>query len=459
MHEIAQVCGVASPPLKDESALSVMLRIASSNALTHKQTLALLLDRRVSSCELDLLRIDISKADAWGRGIGWQWQPAEAKLIAAMPGLNRVLWSRQTRWCPVCAGFGFHSIWFQLAALATCPIHGCPLIDHCEACGVETGPYKVSKALFNKPYHCRSCGTSIARGERSGRERWIFFRQAEAFKRAFDPLARWYGGATRELIFLDVSCRKCQNSEVPAFKAGLLDGAMRKLVPLPSAYALSPVRRVQLRSWNMRLARDVSRDGPPSRYGLLSAGTALSVYQSTTRFLLHMVAQQVSTNLSCESLQFHNGEIASVEGWTTGRLALVIMRCFFEAPFFLTFPAPIGGSVLRSSVFAPAIMANYLLKVNCRAMVLATFLATYEMAAGYINRGYILRRDLFALPEDFVVLVGTVSAGVLDAVVTFPETELTDLIACGEADSATLAATTRSLNASFADGLGACGAD
>jgi hypothetical protein len=209
----------------------------------------------------------------------------------------------------------------------------------------------------------------------------------------------------------------------------------------------------------MRLARDVSRDGPPSRYGLLSAGTALSVYQSTTRFLLHMVAQQVSTNLSCESLQFHNGEIASVEGWTTGRLALVIMRCFLEAPFFLTFPAPIGGSVLRSSVFAPAIMANYLLKVNCRAMVLATFLATYEMAAGYINRGYILRRDLFALPEDFVVLVGTVSAGVLDAVVTFPETELTDLIACGEADSATLAATTRSLNASFADGLGACGAD
>uniref|UniRef100_E1TI46 TniQ family protein n=1 Tax=Burkholderia sp. (strain CCGE1003) TaxID=640512 RepID=E1TI46_BURSG len=449
MHEPVWVCGVASPPLKDESALSVMLRIASSNALTHKQTLELLLDRRVSSHEQDLLSIGLANGAGWGRRIGWQWQPAEAELMPALPGLNRVIWSRQTKWCPVCTGLGFHSVWFQLSALAACPIHGCPLITQCAACGVPTGLYKLSRALFKKPYYCPSCSRPIAQSERSVAERWAFLRQAEEVERAFAPLARWYVRATRELIFLDASCRRFQNNEVPRFKAGLLDGAIRELVPFPREYALSRGRKVQIRSYKIRLARDVPRGGPPSRYGLLTAGTVLSVYQSTTRSLLRLVMQQSSKTQFYNCLEFHNGDIASVEGWRSERLALVLMRCFFEAPYFLASPSPIGGAVLRSSIFAPAVIANCLIRANCRSVVLATFLAAYEMANDFVDRGFILRQDLHAAPDELIVLVGAVSAGALDALVAFPETTVSHVVARGSADAAALVASVKSLNAAF----------
>ena len=441
------------PPLKDESALSVMLRIASSNALTRKQTLDLLLQHPVSCCELDLLRIGIEHADMWGSGIGWRWQPSEIQLMAALPGLNSVMWSSYTRWCPVCIGFGFHSIWFQLSALAACPMHGCALIQQCEGCGVAPGPYRVSKALFQKPYHCVSCGTPFAGHQRCLRERLDFFRQTEEVERVFAPLAQWYGRAVRELVFLDASNRRLRNNDVPEFKARMLDGAIRELVPFPHKYALSTRPPVHLRSWSRRLACGASRNDLPSRYGLLSTGTVLSVYQSTTRSLARLVMQQAPGDRMCEKLEFYNGDVASLDGWRSVRLALVIMRCVFEEPYFLVCDAPIRGAVLRCSIFGPALIGNCLLRVTCRALVLATFLAAHELADRYIARGFIFRRDLAALPDEFVLLVGNVSAGVQDGVVALPETTLTEMVACGTADSTALAASVGRLNDAFSEAI------
>ena len=446
------VSGATSPPLNGESALSVMLRIASSNALTRKQTLELLLQHPVPYGELDLLRIDIGRADVWGRGIGWQWQPSEFQLMAALPGLKSVMWSSQARWCPVCIGFGFHSIWFQLSALAACPIHGCSLIQQCEACGVAL-PYRVSREIFRKPYHCPYCSTPFADHQRCLRERLEFFRRTEEVERVFAPLAQWYARATRELVFLDMSNRRLQKNDVSQFKARILDGAIRELVPCPRMYALSERPPVHFRSWSIRLARSASADELPSRYGLLSGGTARSVYQATTRSLARLVMQEAPERRMCEELKFDNGDVASLSGWRPGRLAFVITRCLFEEPYFLVCEAPIRGAVLRNSIFAPAIVRNCLLRVSCRALVLSTFLAARELAGGYVARGFILRRDLSALPDDFLVLAGNVSAGLLDGVVAFPETSLTDAVACGTADASALFASVGRLNAVFCESM------
>ena len=387
-----------------------------------------------------------------GGGIGWQWQPPEFQLMAALPGLKSVMWSAQTRWCPVCIGFGFHSIWFQLSALAACPIHGCSLIQQCEACSVAL-PYRVSRELFRKPYHCPHCSTPFADHQRCVRERLEFFRRTEEVERVFAPLAQWYGRATRELVFLDMSNRRFRNNDVSQFKARILDGAIRQLVPCPRIYMLSERPPVHFRSWSIRLAHSASMDELPSRYGLLSGGTARSVYQATTRSLARLVMQEAPGHQMCKELKFNNGDVASLSGWRPGRLALVIMRCLFEEPYFLVCEAPIRGAVLRSSIFAPAIVGNCLLRITCRALVLSTFLAARELADGYVARGFILRRDLSALPDDLVVLVGNVSAGLLDGVVAFPETSLTDAVTYGTADASGFAATVRRLNASFSESM------
>jgi hypothetical protein len=81
--------------------------------------------------------------------------------------------------------------------------------------------------------------------------------------------------------------------------------------------------------------------------------------------------------------------------------------------------------------------------------VLATFLAAYEMANDFVDRGFILRQDLHAVPDELVVLVGAVSAGTLDALVAFPETTVSQVVARGSADAAALAASVKSLNAAF----------
>ncbi|WP_248295433.1 hypothetical protein [Paraburkholderia sp. UYCP14C] len=166
-----------------------------------------------------------------------------------------------------------------------------------------------------------------------------------------------------------------------------------------------------------------------------------------------LVMQKVPAHGMGENLAFHNGDAASLDGWEPGRLALVIMRCLFEQPYFLACEAPIRGAVLRNSIFAPAVIANRLLRANCRAFVLATFLAAHELAAGYVDRGFILRRDLSALPDELVLLVGNVSAGVLATIVAFPETILTEIVARGRSDATTLAVSVKSLNAEFSEAV------
>ena len=369
------VSGATSAPLNHESAMSVLLRIASSNALTPRQTLELLLPYPPSGCELDLFRLETRRAQGWGGRIGWQWRPLEGALMSALPGMKSVMWSARSRWCPVCIGFGFHSIWFQLSALAACPIHECPLTERCQVCAEALGPYKVSRALFLKPYHCAACGKPFAGHLRSLRERLEFFRCSEKVSQAFEPLARWYSRATRELLFLDIPNRGLRNPETLGFRCQILDGAIRQFLPHPRMYVMTGSFPVRLHSWSTRIAHDAPAGEFPSRYGLLSGGAARSAYQATTRSLMRFVARHPSGESGSKRLAFEKNGVAALDDWHSVRLALIILRYIFEEPFFLYYDAPIRGAVLRSSIFGAAIVENRLLRVACRALVLATFLS------------------------------------------------------------------------------------
>ncbi len=65
----------------------------------------------------------------------------------------------RVRFCPDCLATGFHSSFFQIDALRTCPLHGVPLQEKCANCGASTPPFAVVKGLFDEPFHCIQCGS------------------------------------------------------------------------------------------------------------------------------------------------------------------------------------------------------------------------------------------------------------------------------------------------------------
>ncbi|WP_089162547.1 hypothetical protein [Caballeronia sordidicola] len=166
---------------------------------------------------------------------------------------------------------------------------------------------------------------------------------------------------------------------------------------------------------------------------------------------MRFVARHPSGESGSKRLAFEKNGVAALDDWHSVRLALIILRYIFEEPFFLYYDAPIRGAVLRSSIFGAAIVENRLLRVACRALVLATFLSAHELASGFVARGFICRQDLMMSPGDLVVLVGTVSNGIQDGVVAFPDTSLTDRVVRGVWNSDALVATIRQLNATFAE--------
>lgn len=88
---------------------------------------------------------------------------SESELRAALLGdlLEALRWSpvvsQRLRYCPECLQFGYHARYFQIMALAACPIHRVPLLDSCPSCGAATPFYGVCNQLLERIYCCAHC--------------------------------------------------------------------------------------------------------------------------------------------------------------------------------------------------------------------------------------------------------------------------------------------------------------
>jgi hypothetical protein len=60
---------------------------------------------------------------------------------------------------------GYHTVIFQLASVATCPLHGVPLVQGCPECGFAQSP-DLNLAALASPFACPQCGHPLAPGER-----------------------------------------------------------------------------------------------------------------------------------------------------------------------------------------------------------------------------------------------------------------------------------------------------
>lgn len=99
--------------------------------------------------------------------------------------------SQQFRFCPDCLQSGYHARYFQIAALASCPIHRAGLRDTCPACHAPTPFYGICQELFRTPYCCWKCGAYYA-GKGATIQRFFHPEMAtDKLREVWQPLDEW----------------------------------------------------------------------------------------------------------------------------------------------------------------------------------------------------------------------------------------------------------------------------
>lgn len=156
---------------QSESAYSLFSKFCYLNHLRTVELVDIVVSRQSRKRSLQRQNPDASLADAWlfdipeiSRIIGLPLKQVQQAFLFHSKIETRQPWETAThlRLCPDCLVAGYHSSVFQINHIAYCPIHQHPLLDHCPHCKRQV-PYRLSRALFAKPYHCPWCRQPWAR--------------------------------------------------------------------------------------------------------------------------------------------------------------------------------------------------------------------------------------------------------------------------------------------------------
>lgn len=149
------VCGRHRAPLPHESVLSSLWYLGWRNALSRRELFLLCAKKKIPSrFEPFLDPSNWLDPEKLAKLTGWVL-PSRKQILSNR--FHNIWLSPNLRLCPLCLEHGYHSHWFQLLDLHTCPVHGCQITEVCQACGAKLPPYAFGKALFGKHYHCPTC--------------------------------------------------------------------------------------------------------------------------------------------------------------------------------------------------------------------------------------------------------------------------------------------------------------
>lgn len=288
------------------------------------------------------------------------------------------------------------------------------------ACGVTVGPYHLRATGSMLAFRCGVCKAPIAGAAMVSDDIDDFFGQRQCIDEAFRPLARWSRRAQTRLAILEVRGKPRSVSYLTEqYRLELMAGAVGALSRYPAMCATAFQSPVQLWSWRIRLARPPGYD-LPSRYRLLSGGMVQRVYQATLRALVRHASTFPQVVGVPDSLVFCGDRSTDLTGWRAERLALILLRSAFEQRQVLSWTFEVGGATLRDSVFAAAISGNTILRVACRALVIAAYLGFCRLARHYIADGFLCRTDLCTAPDDLFIHGRAEVAGVEYGLVVLP---------------------------------------
>jgi hypothetical protein len=111
-------------------------------------------------------------------------------LDARARGWIDVLEGSRLRFCFACMARGFHSIFQQIEAVCTCPVHGEPLRNQCEHCGSATPLLQPVIELPEEPFLCTHCSRPLAGAIEPSA--WSFTsEEREELSGSLKPIADW----------------------------------------------------------------------------------------------------------------------------------------------------------------------------------------------------------------------------------------------------------------------------
>lgn len=376
-------------PLPQESTYAVLARLAALNVWTRTGVVRVFSTDGKGARDFRFVDCGLRLQDRLNELTGWCWKPAELRVEDQLPNLRRILWIPTLRFCPVCMACGFHCIWFQLAAMHECPLHGCLLTDRCQHCGAVVGEYRFCARLFNKPFRCPSCGEFFCGEPFHYGDEDDVRRHGALVERAFSPVCVWFNDSINKLRFLDAIASRWAHDApvVQGLQAQILAGAMANFHPLPSGLKWDMAVPVDMLAWRQQSVGPPRYPGDmPSRYGYLCYGRPLQVYRSVLRTLGRFVCSHEGSLGAAGS----RGDPQSGTG--TGRLgdlqqAYFLFRRAFERSAGYAGGPDFHGVVLHEDAFTTALVGDVIERLACRAVLLSAFSVLVGLAPRLSARG------------------------------------------------------------------------
>lgn len=318
-------------PLPFESWLSAIGRLAYLNRLSPSRLESAFGVYMPSRAQHFSQMLTVSRKFTFSTG--WE-QPAEEKLMLSRFGeLVDLYFAGAFRYCPVCLLHGYHSFWFQLRTLGSCPIHRRRLETKCSECCSELGPAARLFETRSRFYSCPHCRFSLC-GVEFTQNRHRQFRELSAlFRRSFGGLEAWAADAEQGLRVLRELVVQCSVAQWDVWcnpKRFLLEVAGGLIRPLNDAQN-EPSHVIQIR-WSLSLVDSCFRHNMRHSNIEMRLAKSQPVYRATLRVLQQWVYSKDQPHRPVEDLRrlMSDGHIA-LDGRDARQLALAWLRYSLEA--------------------------------------------------------------------------------------------------------------------------------
>lgn len=245
--------GLGFGSLPYESSLGALWRFAWFNALSGREIarLALIQGGTPLSFAGSSLHSDQFQRLTVATGISFPL-PDESRVIARRGSLARIL--RTRIWlCPLCAQGNYHSFWFQLPFLGTCPVHNIPLVDTCWSCGEPTPAYAFSAQLSGGAWHCPCCRQPLAGAEPALPDFLDLWRNAKFLATVFATFEQWGRRIAIRGAVLDCSTESQLDSWRIDYHSLLLQGAVSEVRHPLGPFCRSPALVTHCLTWCERI--------------------------------------------------------------------------------------------------------------------------------------------------------------------------------------------------------------
>jgi len=328
-------------PLPYESSLSILWRLGWRNVLNASQISKICRPNKTveSTIHQSLLSYKWIDKDEFERQTGWNLHSLdESTVISNMGNLISIWFSKRLRICPICAGCGYHSYWFQFLPLKHCPMHQCELVGSCCTCGCNLGPLEFSNVVFDTPYICAKCLNPIAGIEPILLNHLEFREHIYELHRSFKHFQKWAHSSKGRFvpIFMIANqsllvshahdIRWCNSIE-------LLLSISHLLNPLPRECDPPFYSELSFLCWSAKA--QPKKSARRSNWGAwnVSSDRSTTIYISTLRIIQSWVIANscsIAELSAASSPSFQINGIVNVLDWDPKVLAYILFRYLHE---------------------------------------------------------------------------------------------------------------------------------